>query len=128
NVSKDGADRAIAGIGRGAGQALEALVHKPRDFAHVGSFSGGFDGKLPKGKVKQINRSTDLIRLYVGNVTDPGYDDTVALADTLDDAGVDFQVDGSDPRTGGTWDTWQKALHDFAPRLFQDVDDDGPSE
>ncbi len=128
NVSKDGSERAIAGIGRGAEQALQALVHKPRDFAYVGSFSGGLDKRLHRGKVKQINRSTEMIRLYAGNVTDPGYDDTVALAETLTGAGVDFQSDGSDPETGGTWDTYQKNLHDFAQRLFQDVEDEGPSE
>jgi enterochelin esterase-like enzyme len=129
NVSEEGSGRAIAGIGRGAEQALEALVDKPADFANVGSFSGGYDGKkLTKGKAKQINDSTDVIRLYVGNVTDPAYNATVALADTLTSAGVDFQSDGSDPATGGTWDTWQKNLHDFAQRIFQDVDDEGPSE
>lgn len=128
NVSTDGSDRAIAGVGRGAEQALEALVHKPRDFAGVGSFSGGSDAMIPPGKVKQINDSTDLIRLYAGNVTDPAYNDTVALAHALAEAGVDFQPDGSDPLTGGTWDTWQKNLHDFAQRVFQQVDDEGPSE
>ena len=128
NVSRDGDDRAIAGIGRGAEQAFETLVAKPRDFANVGSFSGGYEADLSRGKVKQINAATDVIRLYAGNVTDPGYDDTVALAESLTDAGVDFQSDGSDPETGATWDTWQKALHDFAQRIFRDVDDEGPSE
>ena len=41
------------------------------------------------------------------------------LADKLSAAGVEFQSDGSDPETGGTWDTWQKSLHDFAQRVFQ---------
>ncbi|MCK9793446.1 alpha/beta hydrolase-fold protein [Isoptericola sp. 4D.3] len=127
NVSRDGTGRAIAGIGRGAAQAFRAVVHQPRDFAHLGSFSGGSDVRFTPGKAKQINASTD-VRLYAGNVTDPGYDATVALAETLTRAGVDFRPDGSDPETGGTWDTWQKNLHDFAQRVFRDVDDDGPSE
>ena len=128
NVSRDGSGRAIAGIGRGAEQALDVLVAGPRDVGYVGSFSGGYEKHLPAGKVKQINRSTELLRLYAGNVTDPAYPDTVRLADTLTRAGVDFQSDGSDPATGGTWETWRKNLHDFAQRLFTDVDDDGPSE
>jgi len=128
NVARDGAGRAIAGIGRGGAQAVEAMVHRPRDFAYVGSFSGGYDGKISKGKAQQINTSTELLRLYSGNATDPGYDGTVALADSLTRSGVDFQSDGSDPATGATWDTWQKNLHDFAQRVFRDVDDDGPSE
>jgi len=128
NVSHKGSDRAIAGIGRGAELALDAVVSKPRDFANVGSFSGGYDKAIPRGKAKQINEHADVVRLYAGNVTDPGYDETVALSDRLTGAGVDFQSDGSDPKTGGTWDTWQKNLHDFAGRIFQDVDDEGPSE
>jgi enterochelin esterase-like enzyme len=128
HVSTAAADRAIAGIGRGAAQALDATVRRPGVFGSVGSFSGGYDAKISQGKAKQLNASTDLVRLYAGNVTDPAYDDTVALADLLTTAGVDFQSDGSDPATGGTWDTWQKNLHDFAQRLFRDVDDEGPSE
>jgi enterochelin esterase-like enzyme len=128
NIADDASGRALAGIGRGAEQALANLVDKPREFGAVGSFSGGYDGEIPRGKVKRINESTDVVRLYAGNVTDPAYDDTVALADALTNAGVDFQSDGSDPATGGTWDTWQKNLHDFAQRIFQDVDDEGPSE
>ncbi|MCP2263080.1 alpha/beta hydrolase [Promicromonospora thailandica] len=128
NVSHKGADRAIAGIGRGAEQALDAVVAKPRDFGGVGSFSGGLDAAIPKGKAKQINDAVDVVRLYAGNVTDPGYDSTVALAGKLTAAGVEFQSDGSDPETGGTWDTWQKSLHDFAGRIFQEDADEGPSE
>ncbi|WP_125776888.1 alpha/beta hydrolase-fold protein [Antribacter gilvus] len=128
NVSAEGSGRAIAGIGRGAEQALQALADKPREFANLGSFSGRFDGELSQGRAKQLNDSTDVVRLYAGNVTDPAYNDTVALADTLTAAGVDFQSDGSDPATGGTWDTWQKSLHDFAQRVFQEVEDEGPSE
>jgi enterochelin esterase-like enzyme len=128
NVSDEGSGRAIAGIGRGAGLALDAVVAEPRDFANVGSFSGGYDKPILRGKAQQINNATDLVRLYAGNVTDPAYNNTVGLADRLTNAGVEFQSDGSDPVTGGTWDTWQKNLHDFAGRIFQDVDDEGPSE
>ncbi|GAA3640234.1 hypothetical protein GCM10022200_24840 [Microbacterium awajiense] len=135
NVSSDGEDRAIAGIGRGAEQALSLLVSDTKAFANVGSFStdaaddlGNGAGKISNGKAKQINRATDLVRLYVGNVTDPNYNATVDLADKLAAADVEFQSDGSDPETGGTWDTWQKSLHDFAQRVFQASGDTGPSE
>lgn len=135
NVSSDSQDRAIAGIGRGADQALSLLVDATKEFSNVGSFSADFEadlgngsGKISKGKAKQINDATDLIRLYVGNVTDPSYNATVNLAGKLSAAGVEFQSDGSDPETGGTWDTWQKSLHDFAQRVFQDSGDTGPSE
>jgi enterochelin esterase-like enzyme len=135
HVSADGEARAIAGIGRGAEQALSLLISDTKAFANVGSFStdgttglGNGAGKISNGKAKQINRETDLIRLYVGNVTDPNHNATVALADTLSAAGVEYQSDGSDPETGGTWDTWQKSLHDFAQRVFRSPADTGPSE
>jgi enterochelin esterase-like enzyme len=128
HISSDPADRAIAGIGRGAEQALSLLVSATGEFSKVGSFSGDLERNVGKGKARQINDATDLIRLYVGNVTDPHYDATVALADKLGAAGVEFQSDGSDPETGGTWDTWQKSLHDFALRVFQAPGDTGPSE
>ncbi|WP_166644408.1 alpha/beta hydrolase-fold protein [Microbacterium sp. BK668] len=128
NISSDGDDRAIAGIGRGASQALQLQVNATGEFANVGSFSGRLEQNIGKGKARQINNATDLIRLYVGNVTDPRYNATVSLADKLAKAGVEFQSDGSDPETGGTWDTWQKNLHDFAQRVFQEPGDTGPSE
>ena len=128
NISSDADDRAIAGIGRGAEQALSLLVSATGEFSNVGSFSGDLEQNVGKGKAQQINDATDLIRLYVGNVTDPNYNPTVALADKLGAAGVEFQSDGSDPETGGTWDTWQKNLHDFAQRVFQAPGDTGPSE
>ncbi|WP_194410376.1 alpha/beta hydrolase-fold protein [Microbacterium cremeum] len=128
NISSDAEDRAIAGIGRGASQALSLLVSATGEFSNVGSFSGDLEQNVGKGKARQINDATDLIRLYVGNVTDPNYNPTVALADKFSRAGVEFQSDGSDPETGGTWDTWQKSLHDFAQRVFQTPGDTGPSE
>ncbi|MHC3000121.1 alpha/beta hydrolase-fold protein [Microbacterium sp. HJ5] len=128
NVSSDPADRAIAGIGRGASQALELLVSATGEFSKVGAFSGDLERSVGKGKARQINSATDLIRLYVGNVTDPAYNATVALDDKLSASGVEFQSDGSDPETGGTWDTWQRSLHDFALRAFGAPADTGPSE
>jgi enterochelin esterase-like enzyme len=118
NISSDPADRAIAGIGRGASQALNLLLTDPGTFTKVGSFSGRLGSAVTPAQAAQINATTDLIRLYVGNVTDPAYNSTVSIADAFTNAGVQFQSDGSDPATGGTWDTWQKSLHDFASRVF----------
>jgi len=128
NISDDAADRAIAGIGRGASQALNLLLTDTGEFSKVGSFSGGLVGNVNATKAAQINAATDLVRVYTGNTTDPGYNSTVALADKLRAAGVEFESDGSDPKTGGTWDTWQKSLHDFAQRLFRSVPDHGASQ
>jgi len=127
NVSADAADNAIAGIGRGASQALNLLLTDSGEFSKVGSFSGSLTSSVSGAKATQINAATDLIRLYVGNTTDPAYNKTVALVDKLTQAGVEFQFDGVHPETGGVWPTWQENLRDFASRLFRDVTETGPS-
>ncbi|WP_211282122.1 alpha/beta hydrolase-fold protein [Diaminobutyricimonas aerilata] len=128
NVSAEPTDRAIAGIGRGASQALNLLVTDPGEFAHVGSFSGGLTSSVSAAKAAQINAATDLVRLYVGNSTDPAYNRTAALLDKFDAAGVEYQFDGVNPDAGGIWESWQENLHDFASRLFGADQDAGPSE
>ena len=122
HVSSDSDQRALAGIGRGAAQTLELMVKKSKEFSSFGSFSGHFDGFISNGHAKQINRNADLVRLYVGNTTDASYNDNVALSETLDAAGVEYETDGSNPAYGDIWNTWQEALADFAPRLFQGSD------
>jgi enterochelin esterase-like enzyme len=128
HVSTDPDDRAIAGIGLGARKVLETLVSDTGTFTHVGAFSGGFHRRISHGKARQINDRTDLVRVYGGNATDPAYDDAVALEAAFTEAGVEFESDGSNPDTGGTWETWQASLHDFSQRLFRSTDEDGPSE
>jgi len=128
HVSADPDRRAIAGIGRGGAQALALMSKKSKEFSSIGSFSGRFDGRISKGQAKQINRNTDLVRLYVGNTTDAAYNHNVALAAQLDAAGVEYEADGSNPASGDVWETWQEALADFAPRLFQGEGDSGMSE
>ena len=122
HVSSDPDQRALAGIGRGAEQTLGLMVKKSKEFSSYGSFSGRFDGSISNGHAKQINRNASLVRLYVGNTTDASYNDNVALAETLDAAGVEYESDGSNPAYGDIWNTWQEALADFAPRLFQESD------
>lgn len=128
NISDEPADRAIAGIGRGAWQALSLLVTDTGTFSKVGSFSSGPAEGVSAAKAAEINNATDLIRIYVGNATDPSYNDNVSLVENFDSAGVEYEFDGVNPATGGTWDSWQVNLRDFASRLFRSVDDHGPSE
>lgn len=127
NISDDPADQAIAGIGRGASQALNLLLTDTGEFSKVGSFSGSLVSSISAAKAAQINDATDLVRLYVGNTIDPAYAATVSLKNKLAAAGVEFQSDGSNPAAAGTWDLWQMGLRDFASRLFRPVTDTGPS-
>ncbi|WP_431075427.1 alpha/beta hydrolase-fold protein [Microbacterium phyllosphaerae] len=128
HVSDDAADRAIAGIGRGASQALTLMVTDPGEFSKVGSFSGSLVSSISSAKATQINAGTDLVRLYVGNTTDRSYNQNVDLAAKLDAAGVEYEFDGVNPAYGDIWETWQESLRDFSSRLFHDVDDHGMSE
>ena len=128
NISDEPADQAIAGIGRGGSQALNLLLTDTGEFASVGAFSAGLVSNINQTKAAQINATTDLVRVYTGNTTDPAYNQTVSLVGKLTQSGVEFEFDGVNPETGGTWDTWQDSLRDFASRLFRDVDDHGPSD
>lgn len=110
-----GGVRAVAGIGDAALVALEALRLQRMEAA--GLLSPRLDGARPEAL-----EESDRVRVYVGNVLDPAYDDTFELLQALGSA--DF--DGVQPRSGGTWDTWREALRNFAPYAFTPDAGKGP--
>lgn len=121
NVAGDGDGRAVAGIGRGASQALGLALSDPGAFGSIGSMSGylpsdvGITGPLAKA----VDKGTDMIRFYVGNTLDPNYNATRDAMLALTSAGVKYQFDGVNPAAGGVWETWRENLRDFASRVFQ---------
>ncbi|SDL44256.1 Enterochelin esterase [Nonomuraea maritima] len=125
-VHRDPARQAVAGAAEGGTRALLAALARPNEYGYVGSFSGLADdpGRLD---AKDVNRHVKLLRLYTGNVTDPGYNATVRLTEALDRARVGYDFDGVNPDAGGNWNAWQENLIDFLPRLFRNVSDHGPS-
>ncbi|WP_186814586.1 alpha/beta hydrolase [Actinotalea fermentans] len=128
-VARDGRQQAVAGIGTGAGTALDLLVHQPGTFRSVGSLSGSLDDlSIRRPDAHRINGRTDLLRLYVGNVLDPAYNGTEALLRAFERAGVRHQFDGVDPDQGATWDTWREAVRDFASRVFTRGTAPGPRD
>lgn len=127
NVATEGSAQAVAGIGKGATTALNSLLTNPGEFGSVGSFSGRLYGSISASAAAAINESTELLRIYVGNVLDPAYNPTEQLLRKLEAAGVEHQFDGVNPEQGATWDTWRESLRDFASRVFRDVADTGPS-
>ncbi|MCM0641177.1 alpha/beta hydrolase [Cellulomonas wangsupingiae] len=122
NVTDRPAHQAVAGIGTGATTALQALVAGPGEFAAVGSFSGALDTPIDAATAQAIDEGTDLLRLYVGNELDPAHNDTYDLVQRFAAAGVDVEVDGVNPESGGTWDSWRENLRDFASRAFRGSD------
>ncbi|MDR0959932.1 MAG: hypothetical protein LBM23_06210 [Propionibacteriaceae bacterium] len=114
------AGRAIAGIGRGAEQALGLAMSHPGFFGSVGSFSGYLpDGTVIDDTVAATLNASDLVRFYVGNTLDANYNNTYDAMQAIDGAGVVYQFDGVYPERGGVWDTWRLNLKDFASRVFQ---------
>ncbi|WP_160150909.1 alpha/beta hydrolase-fold protein [Microbacterium timonense] len=121
NVSGKVKQTGIAGIGRGAAQALELAASEPGVFGSVGSFSGYLsdDTHITPAQARKLNAKTDLLRFYVGNTLDANYNATYEAIQTLEQAGVRLESDGVHPETGGVWDTWRENLRDFAARAFQ---------
>jgi len=130
NVSSKVKETAIAGIGRGAAQALDLAAETPGVFGSVGSFSGYLsdDASVTAAQARKINAKTDLLRFYVGNTQDPRYNGSYEAMTSLKQAGVNLEFDGVLPSSGGVWDTWRQDLRDFASRAFKpSVRDHGPS-
>jgi enterochelin esterase-like enzyme len=116
NISHDPAQQALAGLSMGGLQTYDVLKSHPGEFAYVGTFSAvifdfsGFD-------VAAVNSGTKLLRIYSGNLTDFVYPIGVSTRATFDNLGIKYDFAGITPGPHG-WDTWQKNLIDFAPRLF----------
>lgn len=127
HVSDDPAQRALAGLSMGGGQTMSVLTGEPGEFAYIGTFSAGYSGEASDLDVAAINEGTTLLRLYNGNISDFTYGGVVQAMETFDEAGVEYEFDGWFEGPHG-WDTWQHALIDFAPRLFDSAtadDSDG---
>lgn len=117
NISRDQARRALAGLSMGGFQCYDVLKSHPGEFAYVGTFSAGLftaDGL----DVAAINKSTKLLRVYGGDRTDFLHSLVLGTLATFDSLGIEYEFDGPTPGPHG-WDTWQKNLIDFAPRLFR---------
>lgn len=127
HVSDDPAQRALAGLSMGGGQTMSILTSEPGEFAYIGTFSAGYSGDGGDLDVAAINEGTTLLRMYNGNISDFTYGGVVNAMETFDRVGVEYEFDGWFEGPHG-WDTWQHALTDFAPRLFDSAtadDSDG---
>jgi enterochelin esterase-like enzyme len=127
NVARAPGQQALAGLSLGGLQALSTLVAHPDVFAYVGSFAGFLPGDISRAQAKAINRGTETLRIYTGNVTDLAYNANFDLLQKFDKAGVEHEFDGVNPDNGHNWNAWQENLIDLAPRLFHKVSDHGPS-
>jgi enterochelin esterase-like enzyme len=121
--------RAIAGLSMGGGQAMQIGLRHPDLFAYVGAFSGALFGKFdPKtayggafADPKAFNEKFRLLWLGAGTAEVRFHQSAKALHEALGRIGFK-SVFVESPGTAHEWQTWRRALHDFAPRLFREPD------
>ena len=121
-------NRAMAGLSMGGAQTFETVLSNLDKFAYLGGFSGScgggrggaaFDPGTACGGAfadpAAFNRQIRLLFLAIGSAEGTG---TKTFSDALTKSGVRnvyFESSG----TAHEWLTWRRALHEFAPRLFQ---------
>jgi enterochelin esterase-like enzyme len=120
--------RAIAGLSMGGGQALQIGLTHLDTFSVVASFSGVRDVDLATayGGVLAAPAAFDqkarLLYLHSGTVgMDAGIHTNASnLQRKLQESGIKNSVFRDAEGFAHEWQTWRYALHDFAPRLFQE--------
>jgi enterochelin esterase-like enzyme len=121
--------RAIAGLSMGAGQAMQIGLTHLDTFSAVGAFSGAgrnADLKTAYGGVfadpALFDKQVSLLYLHAGTASiDAGiHERAESLQKALQEAGIKNVVFRDAKGFAHEWQTWRYALHDFAPRLFQE--------
>jgi enterochelin esterase-like enzyme len=124
----DRGHRAIAGLSMGGGQALQIGLTHLDTFSAVASFSGVRDVELAtayKGAFADpvvFDQKVTLLYLHSGTV---GLDATIhksatKLHEALKASGVKNVIFEEAQGLAHEWQTWRHAIHDLAPRLFQE--------
>jgi enterochelin esterase-like enzyme len=119
--------RAMAGLSMGGGQTLQITLRHLDMFSHIGAFSGALFGKLDTKTAyggafsdpAAFNEKVRLLWLGAGSGEQAFVKSARALHEALDRIGIK-SVFVESPGTAHEWQTWRRALYDFAPRLFRD--------
>lgn len=117
--------RAMAGLSMGSIQTLQVTLTHLDLFSYIGGFSGpirNMDLKTAYGGVfgdaAAFNQKVHLLWLGAGTGEPSIHQACRTLHEQLDRAGIS-NVFVESPGTAHEWQTWRRALYDFAPRLFQ---------
>jgi enterochelin esterase-like enzyme len=124
--------RAMAGLSMGGMQAFQVTLKHLELFSYLGGFSGGgglqmIDEQKPDWKAAYngvfadpaaFARKVRLLWLGVGTAEPERFRSAIhGLHAVLAQAGIQH-VYWESPGTDHEWQTWRRALKDFAPRLF----------
>ncbi len=129
-VKADAADRAIAGLSMGGGQAFYTGLRNTDVFGNIGVFSTGLFGgiaqqssfdaeKVIPGLLtnsSSFNKKLKLFYISVGE-QDPRLEPTKKLVQAFTEKGL--KVEFASFPGGHEWQVWRKSLHDFAQKLFK---------
>jgi len=132
-VKPGAANRAIAGLSMGGGQAFYTGLRNTDMFANVGVFSTGLFGGISRQpgaaafdpeviipgiltNAESVNSKLKVFYISVGE-QDPRIEPTKKLIQTFEDKGL--KVEFASFPGGHEWQVWRKSLHDFAQKLFK---------
>jgi enterochelin esterase-like enzyme len=119
-VVPDKADRAIAGLSMGGGQAIVTTSNNPDTFDYIGDFSSGvFDANDPTFLSQLDVIKKDNVKLYwtgAGDI-DQAHTRTVALEAVLKAKGIPTSYKEIPGRH--YWFIWRDFLGDYASQIFQ---------
>ena len=124
NVSRKRADRAIAGLSMGGGQAFMIGLRRTDLFSAVGEFSSGLlsDPALDFASYSvdldaaRINGALDLLWIACGTL-DTRWEGHQAFSGMLTEKGIKHAFKSSD--YGHQWQFWREQLRDFSSQLFK---------
>jgi enterochelin esterase-like enzyme len=118
----DRANRAIAGLSMGAGQAWQIGTANLNKFAYIGGFSGGATGEPQTAyngvmaDAKAFNKQVKVLYISIG--TEENVQGARTFHQKLDQHGIKH-VYYESPGTAHEWQTWRRSLNGFAPLLFR---------
>ncbi|HZL11288.1 MAG TPA: alpha/beta hydrolase-fold protein [Prolixibacteraceae bacterium] len=123
----DRGHRAMAGLSMGGMQTMQITLSNLDKFSYIGAFSGAF---MPQGDdfktyqngifndPESFNKKVKLLWIGIGTAEpERMYSGVNAAHKSLEAAGIKH-IYVESQGTAHEWQTWRRALYDFAPRLF----------
>ena len=114
----DNAHRAMAGLSMGGMETKEIGLKYPEVFSSLGIFSGGEITPEEAAAAKGFKQNNKLIFVSYGSRELSGGRDIQATAESLKKAGYNAHTYVS-PDTAHEWQSWRRALYNFAQLLFR---------